>query len=213
MYNIILMTGLTVWFDKTGGKDKITGIKYPIGVMGNNRNPGDIRSMRNMSQEDRMEMMDRSLKQFELVGADGIVLEKLDTKNSKGIEMAINIENQTICYELKIPLYKKINDEFEITVNDDDVIGVGFVTADMRELFEKRRSERGEGGFGGRGRGVFPGGSEGFPGNGVGFPEGGEGRPGGMGRSGNMDRGPQQSEPLDFWLKVNLSFDKPLDPG
>lgn len=152
----MMMRGFTVWFDADGGKDKTFGIRYPMGVFGNGvmawpppRN-GDEAPPRDFEM---------ALQEFELIGPGKDERQKFTLGGAKGIEMKIDNSEESLVYEIKIPLYQSEGFPYAIQAQPGKVIGVGFETAefDRKALREKIGRSGGPsgippGGMGGRGR-------------------------------------------------------------
>jgi hypothetical protein len=229
----ILMNGLTVWFDATGGKGETFGVNYPMKRSGPGMResmPGARESMpgtREMSRDasaetprDMQKMLGSLVRdargELAIVGPGGEPLASLAATDSGStdIEAMIDIANRTLIYELKLPLAPTEGTPYAINAAPGKTIGIGFKVGTM-ELGQMKRPE----GSSSEGTGEGPGGGEGgFPGGGGGgggFPGGGGGGggfPGGGGGGGFPGGGmggpgamPGRMQPFELWTKVRLA--------
>jgi len=174
----IMRQGLTVWLDPKGGKNKIFGIKYPLGRQGEEQEGERLTPEAMMDETAREEMMQKlqeSMTELEVLGPDEEVLGKMDIKDAKGIDVKMRNAGGTFVYELRIPLSSSEEYPYAVGVKSGDMIGVGFLSPKLQ--MQKPRGMRGGGmpGMGGRG-GM---------------------RAGGMGR--------QMPQQLKIWTKVQLA--------
>ena len=173
--------GLTVWFDPDGGKKKVFGVRYPVGVEGGMQafTPGAARP----DPAAVSRHLEESGRQFEVLrrGAPPVRLASQDTL---GIQVAVSFQNGTMVCEMKVPLRSSPSEPFAVGAAPGSPLGVGFETPE----FERPTFDSG-------GRGGMPGGAP---------PEGappGGGPPGGMPAGGQ----PSQPERLDLWTLVTLA--------
>lgn len=190
----LMRSGLTVWLDTEGKKNKTTGITYPL-----SRALTTKQSQINNEEKERP-TMGQMKKQFLskqnqvlLIGfknANGLS----PLQNSEGISVALNWDSSGVMiYEAVIP----IKTFFKDAVSPSDTVDVWSVG------FEIRPAQRPEGaGGGGRRRGgmgprvgIGMGGGMGGVGIGTRVPMGGGGGPGGG-----------FSEPKEVWTKFRLAF-------
>ena len=204
----IFFRGLNLWLDSGGGKTKMYGIRYPLGMTG--LKPAVrreiVQEMRNRSEQgiqpaqDRQQLLEQMLKEFTLMGDKSVgedfpfrgeipvqVRESV-RNNERGIELQVNRSGAGLIYEGKIPLGEFCEDEAKIS----GIIGLGL------EIPEFQRPSRSPvGGVQNR-----------RPGDGIEPPAGGlTGRgPGRMGGRGTAMRPGTMSpaEPFEFWSKVKL---------
>jgi hypothetical protein len=199
----VLTAGLTVWFDETGGKEKIYGVHFPLPIQ--NRRPGLER--RPASGRDGAKRMDPSdgpdpfseMSQGDIEitrpGENEHSMISADHSSPYGIRCRVGNTKGAIVYELRVPLIRDENSSHGIAVNKPKIIGIGFVTGEDEHL-RQGAGDRGGGRGGGRGPGGMGGGPEGR-GGGMGQPP--QGSPGGMG-------GIQETmKPINQWLKVHLA--------
>ena len=185
----IMIQGLTLWFDHKGGKKKIFGIRFPLGIQG-----GGMIDARKMirdhddDQEKIKAMFEDSLTELEILGPDEEDRHHLEASQVSGIEASASLANETLVYELKIPLQKSEQHLYAIETISGKSVGISLETPEfnieeMRTKYRERMRE---------GRGDFDGG----------FSRGGRGG----GRKGGFGGGrPQIPEPLKIWAKVKLS--------
>jgi hypothetical protein len=186
----MMQSGLTVWFDPTGGKKKALGIRILAGPHpGGGPMPKPEEDTREMdASEDEPPGGPRS--EIEIIDPESGGIRKFDPEDAGGIEIKAVPSSGLYVYELKIPFVR--SDEFPIAVgaSPGSTIGVGFET---EKTDSGKRPGPGDGGMGeGGGRPPMGGGMPG----GRGMPDGG--RMGGM-RGG---REPQMSRGLKIWVLV-----------
>jgi uncharacterized membrane protein YgcG len=189
----ILGRGLTVWFDPSGGKDKIFGIHFPLGRTGQ----GEYREQSGEEGQENQEGTPQPTEtDLEVIDNRQSGPVQLTPVEAKGIELNIKNYDDYLVYEMKIPLHSSEDHPYAINVKGKS-IGLGFEggTMQARSSGEERSGEGG--GYGGEGGG-------GGYGGGFGGRHGG-GRRGGGGREGGGER----PKPIDFWLKVDLAQNAP----
>jgi hypothetical protein len=177
----IMRRGLTVWLDPKGGKNKIFGIRFPLGRQ-EARQEEEMTLGAMMDEAGREELMKKiqeSMTELEVLGGDENVLAKLDVEDARGIEVRMRDAGGTFVYELRVPLASSEAQPFAVGAKDGDVIGVGFLSP---KLQMQRAGGR-------RGGGMPPG---------VGMPPGG----GVMGGGGMRPMMPRE---LKIWAKVQLA--------
>ena len=180
--------GLTVWFDRNGGNDKIFGIHYPLGM-----------EMRDMPTERRRPRQDQDREsdtawtfpeqfsnEIDIEGPMEGEHHRIALLETGGIEAAMHFSKGLLTYEIKIPLRDNGPQPYVIGTTAGSIIGVGVETAN--------RGERGSRQMLGSGSGEEPGG---------GF--GGRRRSGGEQSFGRGER----AEPLKLWAKVKLAIPDP----
>lgn len=204
----IRMTGLTIWLDGQGNKDKTFGIRYngiPLpddssftGVGGQNINTANMPPG----------MMERMAERLRDMPVQLTVIDEnrwyepmaVPEDGSRGPAVAFSDARGFYTYEFSIPLAESTDDTYGLNSAPGQIIGIGgeWGDMDMDDLKPSRGNMsggRGDGMGGGRG-----GGMGGGKGGGMG------GRPGGMG--GNRLEMPEKQE---FWLKTELAV-SPADP-
>ena len=192
----IKMTGVKLWIDNTGGKNKKTGLFFSGGpelshMIDSGRSEDHFREKEKKSYaEDRsmnMELMGED--KFTIIDNKGDV-DILSKDGINGPAIAYGISNGTIIYELKIPLRIKGLESYVIGANPGDKISI---------CLELQGRGKPEGMEGMPPRGEPPGGGS-MPGGGM--PPGGGGGPGrGMPPGGAM---PEETK-KEIWLKILLT--------
>jgi len=192
---LMLIQGLTVWFDPQGKQNKAFGIRYPLG--------GPIKLSPSAVGEERgAEALDNVTPQafadFEIVTFEETksrervpnreMIQKLPVAEAKGIEMKLNSSSGRLVYELKIPLVKSEQNPIAVGAQPGKSIGVGFETGRLEQPRAAEKNPRE------------------FPGGGMGG-GGGRGGMGGYGGRGGMIEG------IKVWATVKLAASStPLRP-
>lgn len=189
----MMQSGLTVWFDPTGGKKKALGIRILPGPHpGRGPMPKPQEGAREMDAS-KDEPPGGFRTEIEIIDPASGGIRKFDPEDAGGIDIKAVPSSGLYVYELKIPLIR--SDEFPIAVgaSPGNKIGIGFETKKRDSGERPGPEDRGMGGDGGR------------PPMGGGMP-GGRGRPGG-GRMGGMRGGgePQMSRDLKIWVLVQTA--------
>jgi hypothetical protein len=177
----IMRQGLTVWLDPKGGKNKSFGIKFPLGIKGEEQEGAKMapqEMMDEMAREKMMQKFQEMMTELEVLGSDEEVMAKMDIEDAQGIEVKMRNTAGTFVYELKVPLASGEEYPFAIGVEPGNVIGVGFLSPKMQ--MSRPSGMRG----GGR------------------MPVGGEGMPPGGGMSGY---GRMMPRDLNIWARVQLA--------
>jgi hypothetical protein len=195
----IMGTGMTVWFDSTGSKNKIVGVHFPMGMTNEERprrDRSDQKGSNQRIQPEQMQKMSETVNaQLELIYPEIDQKKQILLPSSEGYNAKLGLRDGKLICELQIPLS---------AVGDRGVAGVGFETP---EISRPQTPPKGEaGGPGGGGQGGPPGG--GMPPDGGG-PGGGGMAPGGGSGGRGMPPGERGSiasaKPLDLWVQVNLN--------
>jgi hypothetical protein len=186
--------GFTVWFKPEGNKNKKLGIRYPVGIK--NSGPPIRYLRREQDSEEFRQLIEASLKEFEITtpGKDDVT--SVPIVNTIGIEVKVGQRNERMVYELKVPLTESADHPYAIGVIDHKSIRIGFEVEEFdRSLMKKNMGKGDRPPFGGGGR-------EG----GMGGPPGGKGMPPGGGR-----HGPEMPERMKFDIKVQLAEKNQLE--
>jgi hypothetical protein len=197
----VLTTGLTVWFDETGGQDEIYGVRFPLPIQ--NRRPGlERRPASGRDGAKRMDPSDRPDPFSEMSQGDIEITRpeknehsmiSADHSSPYGIQCRVGNTKGALVYELRVPLIRDENSFHGIAVNKPKIIGIGLVTG------EDEQPRQGMGDRGGRGGGGRPGGMGGGPEGKGGGGQPPQGPPGGMGDI------QETMKPINQWLKVHLA--------
>ena len=180
--------GFTLWFDPEGGKEKIFGIKYPIGMGNMRRQMDSINAQEGAPDREKMrQAFEKSLADLEILGPSGSQ-KRIPVEEAKGIEIKVRNETGLFVYELKVPLKSGPEHPYAIGTNAGAAVGVGLVIPET-DRDEMRAAMQGEMG----GRGEMP-------------PGGMGGMGGGMGRRGSQR--PKMPNGLDVWASLQLSLNQ-----
>jgi len=180
----ILRSGLTVWFDPAGGRNKVLGIKHPVGLRSSEEK---VWTVEEPEQADAPEWVSSNLTEVEILrrGETGPVV--MDIAGAAGFEIKASAAGRDFVYELRLPLAKSGGGAVRLAAAPGGTIGIGFETG---------KSSR----YGPAGRPGGMGGAGGVP------PVGGYGgRTGGMGRGRMRPNNPDLPENLRLWATVKLS--------
>jgi len=184
----LMMSGFVVWFDPDGGKNKVFGIHFPLGMkeMGmpmaegerysedeRGRESGMARERgRHKDFEKRLEILEGLQEKIELIigpvnaKGKGMPIElSLEDANKQGIEAKMGHQNEYFVYELKVPFIKSVQHQYAIGAKTGKPIGFGLeITVSDMEMANAdmgRHKSRGEGRMpSGMGHRMYPG--EGF---------------------------------------------------
>jgi hypothetical protein len=192
----IMHSGMTIWFDSTGGTEKIFGIHYPLGTAGVPA-PNHARGSREVPDEMNdysmyNERLHRALDQLEIIGPgplDKLQTEIISAAQTHGINVHLRDTMGTLTCELAVPMSYGIGRRLAIGTGTGKKIGVGIFT----ELQQRTHSR-----------------PEGMPGGFSGGAPGGEMGGGMSGAHGH--RRPEGSEnpgetntPIELWMKVKIA--------
>lgn len=193
--------GFITWFEPVNGDYKPFGISFPQPNIfpdqqqfnANNQDANRENPLREENQDNFMNKMLIQQNQLEIVNKDKYPLMELPLINKEGIEAKLNVKNNFLVYELKIPL--AVGNEYSYTagVTAGNSIKVRFETEKM-ETAGKESSGQGE---------RTP---DSDPGQ---YPRGAGGsmrRGGGGMRSGGRSggRGINNSEPFNYTVELKL---------
>ncbi len=181
----ILRSGLTVWIDAKGARNKVLGIKYPVGLR-----PDEQRMMKEGEPEEAEAPggIEGNLTDVEIYRQGSPQPEALDIADAKGIEIKAATAGRILVYELKVPLVQSGPDSIGVGAAPGGTVGVGFETGkyDMNNLPS-------------RSPGGLMGGTASQP------PIGGYGSRGGMKPGQLRPNAPALPENLTIWATVKLS--------
>ena len=192
--NQILMSGMTLWLDPEGGKDKQVGIRFPLGLMETGMPPGGPMAMQR-EPELMEQFFNESLNEFEHISKSKGQTVRWIRSEVEDIEIDAASNTGTFTYELKMPLSSELLG-YALDVTPGQAIGVGLETPEIdREALREQMQERGGMGDGMGNRGGF--GDRGGIGAGMGG--------GGMAGRNPMMRQRNMPEALDFWATYTLA--------
>ena len=199
----VMTQGLTLWFDREGGTQKIFGIRYPLGMRpSTEREGGEMTEsqgrprsvspseMRNPTQENAdlgraQERFKQSGGYLELLFPKQDEKRRMPSDEAGGIRAVAEASSGMLVCEFKVPLRSGDGSSYGIEVDAGSRIGIGWeVPKPERGYFSQRRAPGAGSGMGGRG------GMGGNPGMGGGM------RPG---------MRPQTADGLNLWAHVQLA--------
>lgn len=220
----VMRLGFTVWFDVSGGKQKVFGIHFPNGAGGRDRlfAAGEDDEEREFGREGRTERAPLepppaiALGQMEIIGPGKGERHQMKDTDAQGVDLKVVQADNRLVYELKIPLVRDEGHPYGIGVRPGQQFSLAFETSvPDRGAMRNRRGEGermpgGPGGMGPEGMGMGRGdGSMGPEGMGM-----GGGRGDGMMPGGGRRRSPSggaQSQPLQLWVMVVLAAEPGTD--
>jgi hypothetical protein len=199
-------TGLTLWLDGTGKKNKKLGIQYKGGPVPEQtrRNNNDESKMPEEFAEKRKEMQEQreaNSKKITILNKKGESTDVIPSVGTKGPAVAYGLTNDIYTYEFRLPLAGGLG-QYGFGADPGQIVSIGAEWGEMEMGGgDRKRPEGMEGG------GMPPGGGGGMPpGGGVGMPPGGGGgMPGGGRPGGGPGGGGQQSEKQELWIKTQLA--------
>jgi len=184
----VMRQGFTIWFDPDGGKEKIFGIKYPIGIQGRGSQEIPMRMREEEQEREKFrETFEGSMAELEILGPGKDEQKRMPVEDAKGINIVLKPSSGILVYEIKVPLFASEQHPYAAGARAGSSIGLGLEIPRMDMSAMRERMG------GGRPGGI------GMPGGG----RGGMGGGGGMGmRSG---RRPQMPKGLKVWITVKLA--------
>lgn len=194
MWNRMTGMGFTIWFDPNGGKKKVFGIQYPLGLqeMGE---PMVGFGESEQGREKRRQLIEQSLKEIKFLGSKEDDWDRMLVSAASGVSAKVSDQRDSsgaFVYELKVPLRRSEEHPYAIGAEPGKAIGIGF---EMQKFDREKMMAGREGGMRGDDMGP-PGGMR-----------GGRGGPPGGGMRGGMRR-PEMPKPLKIWTKVQLASAK-----
>jgi hypothetical protein len=182
----ILIGGLTIWFDSSGGDDKIFGIHFPLTTEQKklSETPG-LEEEKFQDEGARFEKTQFNVTDMDITGPSREKKQRVNVNQLKQIEAKIDVSGGNLTYELRVPFRDVGLDPYFIGTKAGNTIGVGIETSErLKERpteFERRRRD-----------------AEELP---PGLRDGG---------AGNSERetpyGANQKEPMSFWAKIKLAM-------
>ena len=191
----IFRQGLIVWFDPGGGDKKHFGLKYPVGVSGDEAGGrggyrrggyGGGRPPSASGSGDTVQSAPTDpepIDRLEVYGPQKDDARSFVTTMAPGIAVKTGHAEGYAVYELKVPLEKTPDAPYAIEAKPGALIGFGLETPKVEQPSGEGRG-RGLGGFGGG--------------------MGGRGGGGGMGGRGG-ERGYEAPKPLKIWATIKLA--------
>lgn len=196
----ILARGLTIWFDPSGGKEKVFGIQFPIGRQEsfdrrqplNNEESAEMmarREQRDPAAQERM--LQRMVREAILIGPDQDTRNQIPVEDLRGIQLKIDLSGGLMVYEMRVPLERTEDWAYAAGSAPGRPLGVGLVIPKMDRASARRSMPGSMGGRSGGGMGGRTG--------------GGMGGRGGMGGQGMSRQRPAMMNGLKLWIKVLLA--------
>lgn len=187
----VMMSGMYLWFDAAGEKDRQFGVHFPLGVQGAAAmmRPPDAGASPD-PEGLRAKVAQESLSEAELIAANGSARITRGLANLPGVDIRTRNDRGAMVYEYRVPLAAAVDSPYGIGTVPGGVIGVGLVTPeiDLSQTQERMRArmdgDRDGNGPAGGGRGGMGGGGGGM--RGMGGP-------------------PQVPEAIDVWVKLTLA--------
>lgn len=139
----IMFRGLTVWFDPLARGKKTIGVHYPLGMTRGSRRPGEGNPLAQTGQ---------SQMEFEYISPLEQGPVRVPLIAGRGISLRINNEQESLVYELRIPLKSSSDKPYSIESAPGTKISVGFEISGLEGVGDPSA------GGGGRGRGRASGG-------------------------------------------------------
>ncbi len=186
----MMRAGFTIWFDATGGNDHTFGIRYPLPRQGVH-----TESQFESDDEQKHSAFEQTLLELEIVGAQKEDVQRFSILDIPGVRVKIVRLQETLTYELRVPLKKTSNTPFAIGVTSANRIGIGLETEELNRDKMKTGMHKDEG-LNGNESGNFQMG-EGEEHDGRSYNAGGH-------REGAREN-KQRQEQLRIWLSVQLA--------
>ncbi|MFC1608214.1 hypothetical protein ACFL47_09605 [Candidatus Latescibacterota bacterium] len=136
-WRLIMGQGFTVWFYPDGGEEKVLGINFPIGLMGDippmATSTGRYRKPVSKEDKDRLsDVMAKLQSKLEIITPETgefITVSPEEIENS-GFNVKLGTTDDTLVYELKVPLGR--NEVFGINA-PGKTIDIGFETNEFND--------------------------------------------------------------------------------
>lgn len=129
----VMRSGLEIWFDPAGGKEKLFGIRFPLGLAASGMQgmgiPSGGRQSRGVdSREQEMEkLFNASTHQLQLL-ADGEDGQIVPSDGIPGIELSSTISLGTLTYEMRIPLEQSDKYRYAVGAAPGSIVGISLET-------------------------------------------------------------------------------------
>lgn len=193
LQRLISHRGLTIWFDPAGGKQHLTGVRFPLPAARPLSRWGEIGGSRPGGAQ---------LDSLELLGPQPYTRKELSAPGGDGVQVAIGFGERAITYELRVPL-AAVPPGWGLGVKPGSVLGIGVQSKGIEPRPPRRPGEVGKRGPGG---GEPPPGDQ-PPGDEGGGPPDDEGPPGGRGgpRGPGGRMRPGAVRDFEVWASVRLA--------
>ena len=187
----IMRHGLTVWFDREGGKHQTFGIQYPM-----SRQEASAKFSPEINEEMSDTYLGQEFPELEILGPAKGDIQRFTTLDVPGIRVKLGRTRGTLVYELRVPIKKTSEQPFAIEPASSDRIGIELETGEFMV---------------GLGKGGIRAGGMRDPGEGMGEenPAEGSGFDGrrfqGAGDQGGRFIPNEKTKRLELWLSVQLA--------
>ncbi len=185
----MMRAGFTVWFDADGGNDHSFGIRYPLA-----RQDARPEFHPESDEEQIHSAPEQALLELEIVGAQKENVQRFSTLDVPGIRVKIGRSQESLVYELQVPLRKTPHTPFAIGVTSANRIGIGLETEEFNRDKMKMGTRPKEGSSGNE---VGDSQMEGGEHEGHGYNDGG--------RRGSAWENKEKPRQLELWLSVQLA--------
>jgi len=186
----MMRAGFTIWFDAQDGKDHTFGIRYPMP-----RQKAQKESQPESDEEQSHSAYEPSLLELEIVGPQKEDVQRFSILDIPGIRVKISRLQETLTYELRVPLRKTSTTPFAIGVTNGNRIGIGLETEKFKSDKIKMETHKEEGSIGSVSETSQSG--EEYGGRGY----------SGRGHRGGARENVQRQEQLQLWLSVQLAHE------
>jgi hypothetical protein len=191
----IMRQGLTIWFDREDGKNQTFGVKYPM-----SRQETNAGFSLDTNEEKLHTFLDQEFPEMEIIGPKKENIQRFSALEAPGIRVKIGRMNETLVYELCVPLNRTSEHPFAIEPISAHRIGIEFETGEFKP--EQNKGGMRTGGEHNRGEGMGEGNPMEEGSTGGGRRSHGGGYQGG--HSGNLEKTKQ----MELWLSVQLAKSK-----
>jgi hypothetical protein len=216
----ILRQGLTVWIDPQGGKQKVLGVHFPLGLRDRGGRPDETPEgqRRHFEPESAVRALADSGAALEILRGTGPGTRFL-LGQAPGLGIKVGWKDEMMIYELRIPLEPDSGCPFAVGARPGQTIGLGLETPKLvrgESSGMEGRRERGNWSDDRSGDRPADGSDEPADGDDRPYPggrRGGMGGPGGS-RGGGFEGGRRQMpESLQIWARIALAKEagKPAD--
>jgi hypothetical protein len=123
----MLAFGLTTWFSPEGKKERTFGIHFPVG--------GQLQALRLLSRDRASEELQQLIRvsqgDLEVVGPTDANRRRITDQEAAGIKTRLGFSEESLVYELEVPLRKTADHPFAIGATESQMISVGFETGEI----------------------------------------------------------------------------------
>jgi len=123
----IMVRGLTVWFDREGGKNQEFGVQYPM-----SRQETRTGFSPDSNEEKLPTFLDQAFPELEIIGPTKEDIQRFSALEAPGIRVKLGRTRETLVYELRVPLKKTSEHPFAIEPISGSRIGIEFETGEFK---------------------------------------------------------------------------------